>query len=176
MKQIPWFKRTFDFSSQENTFPALLERLEGTPIRLIHKLHSLGEIHLTRRMDDSWSIQENIGHLGDLEPLWHGRLKDILNGTEVMRSADLENLKTQHADHNTRPIGEVVGEFADHRMNLIANLRSLSLDQIELSALHPRLKTPMRIQDLFLFVAEHDDHHLARITEISNYLNAQKTA
>jgi hypothetical protein len=33
-------------------------------------------------------------------------------------------------------------------------------------SLHPRLKTPMRTIDLFTFVAEHDDHHLAKITEI----------
>jgi hypothetical protein len=39
-----------------------------------------------------------------------------------------------------------------------------------MSALHPRLKTPMRIIDLFLFVAEHDDHHLARITELARLI------
>jgi hypothetical protein len=34
------------------------------------------------------------------------------------------------------------------------------------TALHPSLKKLMRTIDLFLFVAKHDDHHLARITEI----------
>jgi|GEM_PF-4393916 len=34
------------------------------------------------------------------------------------------------------------------------------------TALHPRLKTPMRIVDLAYFVAEHDDHHLSRIREL----------
>ena len=38
------------------------------------------------------------------------------------------------------------------------------------TALHPRLETPMRMMDLFYFVAEHDDHHLARITAIGNQL------
>ena len=45
-------------------------------------------------------------------------------------------------------------------------LEQLTEEQIFLSALHPRLKTPMRTIDLFLFVADHDDHHLARITEL----------
>jgi len=31
---------------------------------------------------------------------------------------------------------------------------------------HPRLKTPMRLVDHLYFVAEHDDHHLARIWEL----------
>ena len=34
------------------------------------------------------------------------------------------------------------------------------------TALHPRLLTPMRVIDLCFFVAEHDDHHLARIWEL----------
>jgi hypothetical protein len=36
-------------------------------------------------------------------------------------------------------------------------------DQLLNTALHPRLKIPMRIVDLAYFVAEHDDHHLATI-------------
>jgi len=32
--------------------------------------------------------------------------------------------------------------------------------------LHPRLRTPMRLLDHLHFVAEHDDHHLAKIREL----------
>jgi hypothetical protein len=32
---------------------------------------------------------------------------------------------------------------------------------------HPRLGTPMRLVDMMFFVAEHDDHHLATITELA---------
>jgi hypothetical protein len=45
-------------------------------------------------------------------------------------------------------------------------LLSLTDEQLERAALHPRLKTPMRIVDLAYFVAEHDDHHLARVREL----------
>ena len=34
------------------------------------------------------------------------------------------------------------------------------------TTLHPRMKKPMRLVDHLYFVAEHDDHHLARIWEI----------
>jgi hypothetical protein len=33
---------------------------------------------------------------------------------------------------------------------------------------HPRMKTPMRLGDHLFFVAEHDDHHLARMWELVN--------
>jgi hypothetical protein len=34
--------------------------------------------------------------------------------------------------------------------------------------LHPRLKVPMRLVDHLCFVAEHDDHHLARLWALVN--------
>jgi hypothetical protein len=34
------------------------------------------------------------------------------------------------------------------------------------TAVHPRLGAPMRLIDHALFVADHDDHHLAAITEL----------
>jgi hypothetical protein len=37
---------------------------------------------------------------------------------------------------------------------------------VERTALHPRLNLPMRVIDLIYFIAEHDDHHLARITDL----------
>jgi hypothetical protein len=33
-------------------------------------------------------------------------------------------------------------------------------------ALHPRLNVRIRVLDLAFFIAEHDDHHLARISEL----------
>jgi hypothetical protein len=33
-------------------------------------------------------------------------------------------------------------------------------------AWHPRLKVRIRVLDLVFFIAEHDDHHLARISEL----------
>lgn len=37
---------------------------------------------------------------------------------------------------------------------------------LERSARHPRLGSPMRVIDLAYFVAEHDDHHMARLREL----------
>jgi len=38
MQQIKWFERKFDFSYRQNTFPAIIERLDGTYIRLKVKI------------------------------------------------------------------------------------------------------------------------------------------
>jgi hypothetical protein len=49
---------------------------------------------------------------------------------------------------------------------LVQQLEQLSEDAVEHAALHPRLGTAMNIVDLAYFVAEHDDYHLARISEL----------
>ena len=45
-------------------------------------------------------------------------------------------------------------------------IESLSPAELGLTSKHPRLGTPMRMIDLCAFVADHDDFHLARVTEL----------
>lgn len=166
MKQIKWFDRKFDFSFEQNIFPSIRERLEGTPLLLKHKVDKIPSEFLILKKNGKWSIQENIGHLIDLEPIWQGRLKDILNNKVEMRAVDLENKKTDLANHNDKDINELLDEFKNIRALTLDELNKLSEKEVYKYALHPRLKTPMRIMDLFLFVAEHDDHHLSRISTL----------
>ena len=171
MQQTKWFDRTFNFDFTQNIFPSIIERLAGTPVRLEERLKFISAGILTVRIDGSWTIKENIGHLTDLEPLWQGRLEDIKNGEIEMRPTDLANRKTDEANHNAQPIGGLLNDFRKIREHTIALIEDLDENIILKSALHPRLKTPMRTMDLFLFVAEHDDHHLARITELVKLLS-----
>ena len=159
----PWFERSFRFDLEPRYFPLVLERLIGTELRLEHALKGLPHGALTKKSGDEWSIQEHAGHLVDLEPLWLGRIEDILAGREEMRPADLTNAKTNRAGHNDHDASEIVLDFVRERRRLTRKLSGLSEKDVERSALHPRLKQPMRIIDLAVFVAEHDDHHLATI-------------
>jgi uncharacterized damage-inducible protein DinB len=165
--QIKWFERKFNFDFTQNIFPSIIERLAGTPARLEEKLSQISSDKLSKRLDNTWTIKENIGHLIDLEPLWQGRLEDILQGKVEMRPTDLQNTRTTQASHDAVPTEELLKGFRAIRKQTVDMLETLSEEQIFKSALHPRLKTPMRTIDLFLFVAEHDDHHLARVTELS---------
>jgi uncharacterized damage-inducible protein DinB len=166
MSLSKWFDRKFDFTGGPDSFPSLLERLSGTPARLEEKCSSLSPDRLTLRLAGSWTIKENIGHLSDLETLWQKRIEDILSGKPEMLAADLENRKTHEANHNAAPVDDLLTAFRKLRLQTINMVEPLGDDELSKSSFHPRLKKPMRIIDLFLFVAEHDDHHLARISEI----------
>lgn len=168
MGQIKWFERKFDFSFEQNIFPSIIERMKGTPMRLTSAIKEIPLDMLEAKLDDKWSIKENIGHLIDLEPLWQGRLEDILNNEKYLRPTDLDNKQTDFAQHNSKDINDLLFNFEQIRNTTLEKLSGLSDEGIYKMALHPRLEKPMRTMDLFLFVAEHDDHHLSRITEIKN--------
>lgn len=170
MQQIKWFERKFDFANQQNILPAIIERLKGTSTRIKTLLENYDIEKQKIQIDNSWSILENIGHLVDLEPLWYGRLDDIISNKEFLRDADLSNTQTHQANHNEQSLDSLVDQFQAFRFQTILQLEQLNEASVFKSALHPRLKQPMRTMDLFLFVAEHDDHHLARISELKRLI------
>jgi hypothetical protein len=122
----PWFERGFTFDFPAEKCPDIIERLRGTPARVEELIRNIPTDVLTRRDGEAWSIQENVGHLGDVEPLWAGRIDDILGGAEVMRPADLSNTRTHDANHNARPLSDVAAGFRSQRMDLISRLESLA--------------------------------------------------
>jgi uncharacterized damage-inducible protein DinB len=174
MQQTKWFERKFNFDFTENIFPSIIERLAGTPARLEEKFTVIPSCMQTTRINGTWSIKENVGHLTDLEPLWQGRLEDIFNDKTELRPTDLQNSKTSEANHNAKSIEALIADFRTIRKITVEKISLLDEEVIFRSALHPRLKTPMRTMDLFLFVADHDDHHLARITELVRQIARNK--
>ncbi len=161
-----WFERRFELGIPAEAMPDIIERVRGTPARLEERTSGLPGSLLTHRVADAWSIQENAGHLLDLEPLWDVRLDELLAGARELRPADLQNRKTHEANHNARPLSSILAEFRRVRLGVVHRLEGLSDVQLRAQALHPRLQQPMTVVDLSFFVAEHDDHHLARITEL----------
>jgi len=162
-----WTDRTFRFDLPVGMLPVVIERLRGAAPRIEDKVRGLSPEVLTRREGDAWSIQEHIGHLLDLDELHLGRLDDYLAGAEVLRAADMQNRKTWQAGHNARPAEELIQGFRRERQTFVERLETWDPERIGQSAIHPRLKQPMRVIDMAFFVAEHDDHHLARMTELA---------
>jgi uncharacterized damage-inducible protein DinB len=164
----PWFQRKFTFDLPLSRLPDILERLRGTPARLEERVRPLPADRLHARINDKWSIQENVGHLCDLEPLWIRRAEQVLGGQAELAVADLTNRPTDEAHHNDSPLDHILKHFRALRLRFVFILEGASGPALERSARHPRLGTPMRLIDIAFFTAEHDDHHLARITELMN--------
>jgi len=167
VERLEWIKRQFSFELPLGMYPNVVERVRGTPPRLEDLTRSLTAEVLTRRDGDKWSIQEQAGHLLDLEPLGMNRLDDFEAGRETLVAADMGNRKTHEANHNAKTIENILAQFRRERMALVRRLDNYDEAFIRRTALHPRLKVKIRVIDLVFFIAEHDDHHLARISELN---------
>jgi uncharacterized damage-inducible protein DinB len=165
-RRTRWFDRLFDLGLPAASFPELLERLRGAPDRLDSLVHGLPVEQATRRIDGAWSIQENVGHLIDLEQLWDGRLDDFLAGLDELRPADLENRRTHEAAHNESQLADLLEEFRATRLAMVARMETRREELLAHTAQHPRLCQPMTLPDLMFFMAEHDDHHFVTIAEL----------
>jgi len=165
-KYLKWTARTFQFTFPVEIYPEMIERVRGTPARLEDRVQSLAPDILTTRDGERWSIQENAGHLLDLESLFNQRLDEYLAGSAVLHAADMSNRKTYEADHNQVSMQTILTNFRAQRTALAERLDSLDPQIFATVAHHPRLNVPMRLVDMLFFQSEHDDFHLARISEL----------
>jgi len=169
MSQVPiWFERKFEFSFPVELHPNLSARLRGTPARLEETLRGCSHKILIRKTQEKWSAQEHAGHLLDLEPLWLARVDDYVAASDQLTAADLKNRKTHDSNHNASTPEQILTDFRAARERLLKRVDELDTSLFARAIPHPRLKVPMRLVDHLYFVAEHDDHHLARIWELIN--------
>jgi len=167
LSQVPlWFERKFEFSYSLDLLPNLRARLRGTPVRLEETFRGRAHEILIAKPQGKWSAQEHAGHLLDLESLWVARLEDYASARGQLTPADLTNRKTDEANHNARSLEQLLAEFRTARATLLKRVDELDASLFARILPHPRLKTPLRLVDHLYFVAEHDDHHLARIWEL----------
>jgi uncharacterized damage-inducible protein DinB len=166
-----WIDRKFEYHPPQGEYPCILARLRGTPARVEEIAKSLPGEMLTKRLGESWSIQEQIGHLEDVEELLSARIDDFIAGRTTLRPADMSNTRTVARRHNEKDIDAMLASFRAVRMGIVARLDALDDEIIAREALHPRLKKPMRVVDMVFFFAEHDDHHIATMIALAKKLS-----
>ncbi len=165
---LTWFDRQFDFSFPIALFPNILARLRGTPARLEDVFRGRESSVVVNKLDGKWSAQENAGHLLELETLWRARVADYKASSPGLTVADLQNRKTHDGNYNAQSLDDILRTFRAARLQLLQCVDDVDDAMLERSIPHPRLHLPMRLVDHLCFVAEHDDHHLARIWELLN--------
>ena len=168
--RIKWTDRRFNFDFPAGTYPEMIERVRGTPARLEDLLAGLSSEITTNQAEGRWSMQENAGHLLDLESLVTQRIDEYVAGNTTLHAADMSNRKTYDAHHNEVSASTILKAFRSARNEIVERLESLEPDVFARSALHPRLNVQMRLVDMLFFQAEHDDYHLARISELKKLL------
>jgi hypothetical protein len=162
MKQLAWFERQFTFGLPAGMLPFYLERLEGAISRIEKKVAGISNDVLSKKLDDKWSVKENIAHLAEVDEIALKRIDEMRQGISPLSPAVIQPGR----DYNAQSILEVLAFFMNNRKKNLEKYRGLTDGDLAKSSLHPRLKVQMTPVDLAWFDAEHDDHHLVRINEI----------
>ena len=164
--RLKWTDRKFTFSYPVELYPEMIERVRGAPARLDEYLNSAPAEILTRRDDGHWSIQENAGHLFDLDELTLERIDQYAAGVPALHAADITNKATSAANYNSIPAATISQSFRERRNEVVKRLESFDAEMFARSAVHPRLNISMRLVDFVFFEAEHDDYHFTRMNEL----------
>src|SRR5215208_7244814 len=130
ISKMRWVERKFEFNLAVGVFPCVVERLRGTPARLEELTRGLAREQLTAKPGGLWSVQEQAGHLLDLDELHEGRLEDYAQGLEVLRAADMRNRKTEEAGHNDARLEDILAAFRAARLGFVRRLEALTEDEV----------------------------------------------
>ena len=106
MKPLPWFERNLKFGLPAVMLPYYLERLGGTFVRMEAKVKGVSEEILSTRLDNKWSVKQNIGHLAEVDRIAYKRLDEMTSGVSVLSPAVFEP-----QDYNPWPIEKVLNFF-----------------------------------------------------------------
>jgi hypothetical protein len=161
MKSLAWFDRKFTFGLSQEMLPFYLERLEGSIYRIEAKVKVVDDKVLSEKYNGKWSIKQNIGHLAEVDLVSNKRIDEMKSGAEVLSPAVFEP-----QDYNPWPIEKVVKFFREARLSNLAKYKTISEADVLMASTHPRLKVKMTPIDLAFFDAEHDDHHILKISDI----------
>jgi len=167
MNNLPWFERNLKFGYPKEMLPYFLERLEGSIVRIQTKVKGVDDKILSTKLNDKWSIKQNIGHLAEVDEIANKRLDEMANGVSPMSPAVFDA-----QDYNPWPIEKVLELYKTNRLKNLKKYQSISESDLLKSSLHPRLKVQMTPVDLAWFDAEHDDHHFVTINRILKELKA----
>ncbi|MBL0743205.1 DinB family protein [Chryseolinea lacunae] len=168
MQKSDWLKRTFPTGLAAGLLPFLLERQEGTAVRMDAKVKGISDELLSRKLDNKWSVKENIAHLAEMDEVALRRLEQILSSAPTLAPA----VPGLQRDYNVVPVDEIIALFRRNRAIKLQRFRSLRDEDFLKTSVHPRLNITLNPVDLAFFESEHDDHHLVRVSEIINTLNS----
>jgi DinB superfamily len=164
IQQMKWTSRRFAHELPVELLPGILERLRGTPVRAAALLDEFTDAEV-RRSGGGWSALEHVGHLDDLHDLDVRRLDEFLARLPTLSAADMSNRATYAARHNEAVTADLLKRFRTRRLEFVRRIEELTAEEAAIASEHPRLRRPFRLVDWLYFLAEHDDHHLAKARE-----------
>jgi len=175
MRPVPWTRRQLDYGRGVDELPVLIERVRGTTDRLRGLLQHRAPGSLGLRVSGRWSVLDHLGHLLALQDRFEERIADFEAMRPRLSPIDLQHQEVELDGHRLRRPGDMLEEFELKRKAFLRRVMALPAHCLEHASAHPCNGQPMRPMDMLLWIAEHDDHHLATMRALLDGVARERT-
>jgi hypothetical protein len=141
-------------------YSALVCRLKTQHLAVAEIIKNIDEQRLNHQPEPGkWSIKDNIAHLVSYQPVFVGRIHQILKGDTPAFNAYSADNEADFIEAQSLPLADLINKLNGNRRQILELLTSLPDDQLLLKGTHPKFGT-MTIPEWTEFFLLHEAHHL----------------
>ncbi len=148
-------------------YSALVCRLKTQHLAFAEIIRNLDEVKLNQQPEpEKWSIKAQVAHIVSYQPVFIGRVHQILKGGTPSFSSYRADEEPDFIQACELPISELLNHLQGQRRQLLELITNLPDSDLLLKGLHPKFGT-MTIVEWTEFFLLHEAHHLFAIFRLA---------
>jgi len=141
-------------------YSALVCRLKTQHLAVAEIVKHIDEQRLNHHPEpNKWSIKDNIAHLVSYQPVFIGRVHQMLKGDTPVFNAYRADNESDFIEAQGLPLADLLSKLNGNRRQILELITNLPDDQLSLKGTHPKYGT-MMITEWTEFFLLHEAHHL----------------
>lgn len=148
-------------------YSALVCRLKTQHLAVTELIKHIDEKRLTKEPEPGkWSIKDNIAHLVSYQPVFIGRIHQMLKGGTPAFNAYKADNEPDFLHARELPLNELMSRLNGNRRQILELITNLPDDELTLKGTHPKFGE-MTITEWTEFFLLHEAHHLYTIFRLA---------
>ena len=149
-------------------YSALVCRLKTQHLAVAEIVKNIDKQRLNQQPEPGkWSIKDNIAHLVSYQPVFIGRVHQMLKGYTPVFSAYRADNEPDFIEAQGWPLTDLINKLNGNRRQILELITNLPDDQLSLKGTHPKFGT-MMITEWTEFFLLHEAHHLFTMFRLAN--------
>ena len=148
-------------------YSALVCRLKTQHLAVAELVKNIDDQRLNQHPEPGkWSIKDNIAHLVSYQPVFIGRVHQMLKGDTPAFNAYRADNEPDFNEAQAWPLTDLLNKLNGNRRQILELITNLSDGQLSLKGTHPKYGT-MTITEWTEFFLLHEAHHLFTIFRLA---------
>ena len=149
-------------------YSALVCRLKTQHLAVAELVKNIDDQRLNQHPEPGkWSIKDNIAHLVSYQPVFIGRVHQMLKGDTPAFNAYRADNEPDFIEAQGWPLTDLINKLNGNRRQILELITNLPDDQLSLKGTHPKFGT-MMITEWTEFFLLHEAHHLFTMFRLAN--------